>query len=74
MKCINIFGHKWGRWQLGYGAPSRYTDDKFYREMSNSRVCQKCSYVERVFHGLHKRVDHCEDDDIVEKLEGETKQ
>ena len=44
MRCTSIFGHKWGGWVESESAPKKETDGRFYRQIMQSRKCDKCDY------------------------------
>lgn len=44
MKCINIFGHKWGKWEQHTCAPKKEDNGELYAQFLQSRLCEKCNY------------------------------
>ena len=44
MKCINVFGHRWGKWVQHKCAPKKEVDGKLYRQVLQVRLCEKCNF------------------------------
>ena len=46
MKCKNILGHKWGKWEQCQCRPKKEGDGKLYKQFLQVRACEKCNYEE----------------------------
>ncbi len=49
MRCLNLWGHKWSRWESVLTKPQKGKDGRYYRNQLQTRGCKRCGFINTVF-------------------------